>query len=169
MQTTFPNEIFWMKMFEFLKFLEVQLTIFQHWFRKWLGAQQATTHYLNQWWPSSTANICVTRPQWVNMGSYIMWHLIPRSRKLIVKEESPAPDLSSFAFFSFVTSPSRRRMRVFLNYLMLGMRWANIAVSNDIHIQWLLSCQLQRSMCVTRLKLALHEFGLVPFAILRCG
>ena len=29
--------------------LRVQLTIFQHWFRKWLGAVQATSHYLNQW------------------------------------------------------------------------------------------------------------------------
>ena len=28
----------------------VQLTIFQHWFRKWHGAGQATSHYLNQWW-----------------------------------------------------------------------------------------------------------------------
>ena len=26
------------------------LTIFQHWFRYWLGAVQATSHYLNQWW-----------------------------------------------------------------------------------------------------------------------
>ena len=45
-----------MKMFEYrLKFhwslfLRVQLTIFQHWFRKWLGAVHATSHYLNQWW-----------------------------------------------------------------------------------------------------------------------
>ena len=27
--------------------------------------EQATSHYLNQWWPSSTTHICVTRPQWV--------------------------------------------------------------------------------------------------------
>ena len=45
-----------MKMFEFrLKFhwslfQRVQLTIFQHWFRWWLGADQATSHHLNQWW-----------------------------------------------------------------------------------------------------------------------
>ena len=26
------------------------LTMIQHWFRKWLGADQATSHYLNQWW-----------------------------------------------------------------------------------------------------------------------
>ena len=31
-------------------FLRVQLTIFQHWFRLWLGAVQATSHYLSQWW-----------------------------------------------------------------------------------------------------------------------
>ena len=53
-QTTFPNALSWMKMFEFrLKFhwslfLRFQLTIFQHWFRYWLGAAQATSHYLNQ-------------------------------------------------------------------------------------------------------------------------
>ena len=31
-------------------FTRVQLTIFQHWFRQWLAAGQATIHYLNQWW-----------------------------------------------------------------------------------------------------------------------
>ena len=55
-QTTFSNAFSSMKMFEFrLKlhwslFPRVQLTIFQHWFRLWLGADQATSHYLNQWW-----------------------------------------------------------------------------------------------------------------------
>ena len=55
-QTTFSNAFSWMKMFEFrLKFHwslfpMVQLTIFQHWFRLWLGAVQATSHYLNQRW-----------------------------------------------------------------------------------------------------------------------
>ena len=55
-QTPFLSAFSWMKMYEFrLKFhwslfLRVQLTIFQHWFRWWLGAGQATSHYLNQWW-----------------------------------------------------------------------------------------------------------------------
>ena len=31
-------------------FLRVQLTIFHHWLRQWLGTVQATSHYLNQWW-----------------------------------------------------------------------------------------------------------------------
>ena len=55
-QTTFLNGFSWIKIYEFrLKFLwslflGAQLTIYQHWFRKWLGADQATSHYLNQWW-----------------------------------------------------------------------------------------------------------------------
>ena len=55
-QTTFSNAFCWMKMYEFrltfhwILFPRVQLTIFQHWFRQWLGAGQATSHYLNQWW-----------------------------------------------------------------------------------------------------------------------
>ena len=55
-QTTFSNEFSWMKMLEFWfkfnwrLFLRVQLTIFHHWFRLWLGAEHATSHCLNQWW-----------------------------------------------------------------------------------------------------------------------
>ena len=55
-QTTFSSAFYWMKMYELrLKihwslFLRVHLTIFQHWFRLWLGAVQATSHYLNQCW-----------------------------------------------------------------------------------------------------------------------
>ena len=55
-QTTLSNGFSWMKILEFrLKihwslFLRVLLTIFQHWLRWWLGADQATNHYLNQCW-----------------------------------------------------------------------------------------------------------------------
>ena len=55
-QTTFPNAFPWMKMYEFrirfhwILFPGVQLTIFQHWFRQWFGARQATSQYLNQGW-----------------------------------------------------------------------------------------------------------------------
>ena len=31
-------------------FPRVKLTIFHHWFIQWLGGNQATSHYLNQWW-----------------------------------------------------------------------------------------------------------------------
>ena len=43
-QTTHSNPFSWMRIFDF------RLTIFQHWFRWWLGADQATSHYLKQWW-----------------------------------------------------------------------------------------------------------------------
>ena len=55
LQMTFPSAFSCMKMFEFrFEFhwsvcLRVQSTIFQHWCRLWLGADQATIHYLNQW------------------------------------------------------------------------------------------------------------------------
>ena len=40
---------FWLK-FHWNLFLRIQFTIFQHKFRQWLGAVQATSHYLNQCW-----------------------------------------------------------------------------------------------------------------------
>ena len=55
-QTTFSNAFSCMKMYEFhlrfhwTLFLRFQLTIFQHWFRLWFGADQVTSHNLNQWW-----------------------------------------------------------------------------------------------------------------------
>ena len=54
-QTALSNAFSWMIILEFRLrfhwslFLRVQLTIIQHWFRWWLGAGQATSHYLNQW------------------------------------------------------------------------------------------------------------------------
>ena len=54
--TTILNAFSWMKIFKVrLKFRwslfpKVQLINFQHWFRQWLGAVQATSHDLNQWW-----------------------------------------------------------------------------------------------------------------------
>ena len=47
----FRNENIWISLKISPKiFLRLKLTIFQHWFRYWLGADQATNHYLNQWW-----------------------------------------------------------------------------------------------------------------------
>ena len=72
LQTTFSNAFSWMKSFVFWfefhwsLFLKVQLTISQCWFRWWLGAEQATSHYLNQCWPRSLTHICGTRGDWLN-------------------------------------------------------------------------------------------------------
>ena len=55
-QLTFSHAFSWMKMYEFWLWfnwsvlLRVRLTLFQHWFRQWLGTGQATSHCLNQWW-----------------------------------------------------------------------------------------------------------------------
>ena len=69
-QTIFSNAFSWMKMhelwlrFHWSLFLRVKLTIFQHWFRKWLSACQATNYYLNHWWLVSwRIYICFTQPQ----------------------------------------------------------------------------------------------------------
>ena len=58
--------------FHWSLFPRVQLTIFQHWFRWWLGAVQPTSHYLNQWWPGLITHIRVNRPQWVK-GNCSHW------------------------------------------------------------------------------------------------
>ena len=58
--------VFWLE-FHWNLFPHVQLTISQYWFRLWLGTKQATSHYLNQWWPSLLMYLCVTQPQRVNL------------------------------------------------------------------------------------------------------
>ena len=104
LQTTFSNAISWMKMFEFwLKFhwclfIKPQLTIFQHWFGLWLGAEQATSHYLNQWWPSSTTHICVTRHRWVNWGRHNMAAIF---RYIFLNENAWISIKISLIFFFF--------------------------------------------------------------------
>ena len=40
----------------------------------WRRTEQATSHYLNQWWPSLMTHIWVTRPHWVKMTSYVFVH-----------------------------------------------------------------------------------------------
>ena len=37
-------------------FRRPQLTIGHHWFRWWLGPEEATSHYMKWWWPSSFSN-----------------------------------------------------------------------------------------------------------------
>ena len=57
LQTTFSkfNTFSWTQMYEFRVILHrsliirVKLTKFQYWFKYWLGADQATSHCLNQW------------------------------------------------------------------------------------------------------------------------
>ena len=72
-QMTDSNAFSWIKTFVFWfefhwrLFLRVQLTISQHWFRWWLGAEQVKSHYLNQCLLGSLMYICGTRGRWVNL------------------------------------------------------------------------------------------------------
>ena len=52
--------------FHWSLFPRVQLTTFQNWFRWWLGADQATSHYLNQYWHNSLKHICGIWGRWFN-------------------------------------------------------------------------------------------------------
>ena len=63
----------WLK-FHWSLFPGIQLTISHHWFRWWLGPDQGTSGYLNQWWLSSLMHICITWPQWVNTFN-ITWFI----------------------------------------------------------------------------------------------
>ena len=48
LECIFSNETVRISLGMSLKFvLRFELTIFQHWFRQWFGAEQATSHYLN--------------------------------------------------------------------------------------------------------------------------
>ena len=63
--------------FHWSLFLSIQFTISKHRFRQWLGADQATSHYLNQWRFILLMHICITRPQWINSlwpSETIWWH-----------------------------------------------------------------------------------------------
>ena len=46
----------WVK-FHISFYLRVQLTLSKHCFRWWLRAEQATSDYLSQWWPSELTHI----------------------------------------------------------------------------------------------------------------
>ena len=85
-QTTFSNAFLWMITHEYgLKFHwslfpRVQSTILQHWVRWWLGADQATSHYLNQWWPIPPTYICSTGERWVKWWTVYHENCYTRSR-----------------------------------------------------------------------------------------
>ena len=84
----FPYDIFkciffyenpWISIKISLKFFpRVQLTISQHWFRKWFGAYQSKSHCLNQCLVSLLAHLCVIRPQWVKLIYAIRSSIITR-------------------------------------------------------------------------------------------
>ena len=59
-KSIFPMKfmVFWYKFHRSL-FPKIQLVIHNHWFRKWLAAEEATIQYLRQRWPSPMAHIYI--------------------------------------------------------------------------------------------------------------
>ena len=99
LQMTFSNAFSWMKMFEFQSkfhwnlFPKVQLTITHHWFRKWLGTDQVTSHYLNQRWVRSLTHKCITWPRWVKESwlslTRVMAWCLTVTKPLLAVEQVP--------------------------------------------------------------------------------
>ena len=79
LQTTLLNAFSFNKILVFRSwlhwslFLRIQSTIHHHWFRKWLGAKQRTSQYLNQWWLSEPMHIYDIRPQCINIYASFLW------------------------------------------------------------------------------------------------
>ena len=82
----FLNENVWILIKISLKCIpNVRIINIQHLFRSWLGADQAPSHYLNQWWlVRLPTHICVTRPQCV---SKLQWNL-NQNRNIFIQENA---------------------------------------------------------------------------------
>ena len=92
LQTTFSTTFSWMKIVLFwIKchwslFPRVQLIIFQHSFRWWLGTNQLTSHYLKLWWASLIIHICIIWPWWFNRA--LFWRgLLSQCTRARAKQE----------------------------------------------------------------------------------
>ena len=93
LQKTFSNAFSWIKMYEFqFKFhlsllLRVQLTIFHHWFRQWLGTNQVPSHYLNQWWLDyQRIYICHSAAMSYTAQSLLVWPSSPEIFQVLAQK-----------------------------------------------------------------------------------
>ena len=56
-----PKTVWFWSFFHLSLLLGVWLKRWHYWFRLWFRTEQATSHYLNQGWPSSAMHKCSTR------------------------------------------------------------------------------------------------------------
>ena len=126
-----------MKIFEFqIKFhwdvfLRAKLTICQHWFRQWLGAVQATGHYLNQCCLSSPTHICGTRGRYAttpqlsrakrNFFDFEFWRQSLRLRILI--EKSRLRNRYLKCFISRLKYTFWKFSSKFVHWALIGSIW----------------------------------------------
>ena len=82
--------IFFMK-----KFKRSETPIYYHWFRSWRCANQATSHYRNQWWPCLLTHICTTRLLWVsplyNTKHLSKYTIVSKDPRLNIQSIGPMP------------------------------------------------------------------------------
>ena len=108
-QRNFVNDTFciWFE-FHWSLFIRVQLTISQHWFRWWLGADQATSLYLNQCRPIPLRiyNVCDTTLPWVNL--VVNSEIWPHQNNLLLIGEPPFPTKGD-RWFPDILSQNRTR------------------------------------------------------------
>ena len=93
---------FWLK-FHLNMFTRVKFTIIHHLFRKCFGAEQETSHYLNQWGPSLVTHICVSRTQWVILQQRSLQNACRRCVAYI-------PAIVIFEYFAVAASDSMHKL-----------------------------------------------------------
>ena len=135
-QTTFSRAFssmkivaFWLN-FHWNIFARVQLTIIQHWFRKWHGADQAASHYLNQWW-------LVYRCIYASLGLIELkqWYITNVWRSVIIMVYS----IESVSHV-FRSHTSRFTLRIVRNVLVMSLSWCMLGT--------IFCCQLFKTNCL---------------------
>ena len=119
----FANDIFkcnflLMKIYEFrfhwCLFLMDQLTIFLGWFLWWLGSNQETSHYLNQWWLDSWR---IRASLGLNELTWLKWFVLP------------FPTDAIFILYNY----EECKQRVLCHRNKLPMRWFSVCILEKNH------------------------------------
>ena len=146
-QTTFSIAFSWIKMYEFWirfhwnSFLSVKLMIFQHLFRYWLGADQATSHYLNQWW------LAYWR-MYASLGlNELKFPAVKVTPSIVGVIGRFSHMITTISLSQVLTNTSRRLTHYMLNliketfifYLFSTLRWCNCLKSFHVKTRYCLS------------------------------
>ena len=142
LMTIFSHACSWMKMFQFIikyhwsLFPMVQLTNIPafHWFRSWLGAEQATSHYLNQWWPRLPTYIGTTWQPWVQNNSLKPQYIGMCFAVVPVQSHFLERIVFVFEFHKFVINFAIENKSVFVHKSLVACLVSNHHLNQCIHI-----------------------------------
>ena len=139
--------------FHWNMFLWIHLARSQCWFRLWLGAEQSTSHYLNQWWPNldngryhrspvpafmAPINKArgkrrrIPRP---SSGARERAHFTPSSSKRLLKIVPPTALLNTLFFTVRWTAFHRSNTFIFLNARRINMRISTLSIITLIFLR----------------------------------